>query len=1766
MSVFRRLIRSFQNLAAALLASSGRVLMAIARPGRRSQSGFILPTVTLVILVVTLVVAAILARSYDRAKNASNFRVNQATLSAAAPALDRARAKLDAAFEDPTLPREASDKSFNDVLAKDRYTLPDEVRLRIAIDFRDGSGTFTPDGTIQTNDLLSRNDVSQQEAMITAWRFPVDSDNNGRFDSFTLYGLYFRNPSRSPAGGFARARLPLDARTPPQDDSSSASAFCAAAQGTSASLVGADGWFKSGALLKKSFYTYVATVPITSLNDNQLLGDPENPNSPLDPNRYEVFRGNRGFSALEYQQDRTRIPLGNNAIVYEDDLDMRSGTPLSINGRVVVNSNLLASETGGAQQLRFYQVSSEESCFYEAENAKIIVGGNVVNGTLANNSDRGTIDVDLFRGRGTNPTGYSPPVGAAAINATQQSATTATNLTAYNTLAYEQRIALLVRATVANVAFNVPGFPGCRDTDPKSCVVLGSDPEPVRDRVQGRLNSDNNTDDPSSARRKELEVWFRNRTRRVPFAEVAFGADATAGFNEGNVLQGANTDNLRPPDAWINPQSAGVTLTPNQLPATDPDQLALTEDLLGDRITAGNSLPAKWFDPSINSFADANSRQLVTPLTAWTRPASAPNRYRQTQVRELVDVGLTDRDGFWETKAAEQPKNRLDAIGGLRIVTGAGVYLPGNENVNGTPQPNWSHVIWPDTLPQPPDRRAGRDNNAANHPNHQKVFYDDGSGTPVALDDDTALRPYLKMRATAVYHYTSGDPEATGTPPPAPIACVSSFYDPTTYETAQNRPGLPGVNPSPSGSINASGGLANNAALGSNGNSNNGITYNPPAFNTGDARLVYESNLVYPNGRLVNPLLKQALEKINTAGANNLTLAERGAIDSTLCALQILDGSLALNPQAGYSLPHGTIQEIAFLDARQVQQVDRDYITQPEVGAGSTVPPFAYPAGEPNNNLQVENRQPLEIRATVIDLDVLRRQDAPEIPAGPLTEWMFPDSGIIYATRDDALPDASGKQARSYTLGKEPGNNDNDPNTPYRENLGDVNLALYENNSERVSGTDFWLDPTRRPNAIMLINGRRLARNDDNRFTKSGVADGEEEKGLTLATNLPIYIKAQAGSPPGFNIHDQEEFTTALNVADYSNFYGRTEGQLNPNFACREGDPRLACTTGDNWRAVSVLGDSLTLLSETFRPGFRNEGNYDLDNHQTDNLFRTITPTGFPNSRTNFTPTSSPPAPGIFAPSEAWRTAVSLPTTPADPTDTVQERRLFQGFWDNAFSINGLSSANANNAFTGIANDATHTDPRYVGGAAPLNSTYFNNFVTPIQRRQNNFAEYLMESCNKLPVSECTVADWAINDAGDLKASDQVGSAPSDSGTTAVAPSKALQNKPRRVAFLRWTETFTTNGYTLFVGADSGSLSQVTTSLVDNDLILGQNERPVMLGIQGGGVGEVACYTYQGIVEIRESDGTTVVHTCNPLSNANRPRELANALRFRLAWENTNPFDKTTNLKNDDRYRYNPGDPRGLYLEDPNQAPPLGISQTFAANRQQQPRLVPVLQIHNTTANTGWSPYTNGRNDPFGFFWLPRVPNAYGTAGTSPQFNLLMAVGDTPARSDEFNGAVSNLPRFLENWLDVNGILNISGSFIQLKRSSYATAPFWHLIAKSDTLNNQSGNPSLFDYSQLYATNLNDKGRNNAYMAPLRRWGFDVGLLSQFPDLFSQRFTLPPTDAPNEYYREANRSDAWITALLCARNASTDPNNPLADGGRNAVNLDQRPNPANCDQ
>ncbi|MCV5276906.1 hypothetical protein OFC49_39865, partial [Escherichia coli] len=56
--------------------------------------------------------------------------------------------------------------------------------------------------------------------------------------------------------------------------------------------------------------------------------------------------------------------------------------------------------------------------------------------------------------------------------------------------------------------------------------------------------------------------------------------------------------------------------------------------------------------------------------------ASSVQRTRQSQLQILPDLGSVDRDGFWETEASKQPA-AYENSGGLRVVTGAGIYIDG---------------------------------------------------------------------------------------------------------------------------------------------------------------------------------------------------------------------------------------------------------------------------------------------------------------------------------------------------------------------------------------------------------------------------------------------------------------------------------------------------------------------------------------------------------------------------------------------------------------------------------------------------------------------------------------------------------------------------------------------------------------------------------------------------------------------------------------------------------------------------------------------------------------------------------------------------------------------------------------------------------------------------------------------------------------------------------------------------------------------------------
>ncbi|MEH1900027.1 MAG: hormogonium polysaccharide biosynthesis protein HpsA [Nostoc sp.] len=1519
------------------------------RPGS-VNAGFILPTVAMVTLVVVLLTTAILFRSFERSKNASNVRVNEAVLNAATPAIDRARAKLDKLFDDRRLPRATpSDKVLESTLSSTanlpEYTFGDETPLKV-------SYTYTTPPV-----------EGQPDPILTAWMFPVDTNNNGKFDTYTLYGIYFKTPPIS-GGTYSRARNPLEARTPPMT-SGNISTGCQDTLGTSATLVGNTGWINIASKLKKSFFVYTANVPITT----------NPPNTGSDAGKYEVFQGNKGFSGLEYLQDRIQLPLVNNAVVYDDDIEITPGVEFNLNGRILTNSNLLTGTNGSGVTL--YQVSSENSCFYDDDNAKIVVGGNLAAGVFTGTGDlNNSTSVHLFQGQGVDP------IQNVGVTANKSISPETPNNIAYNSLAYVQRINLLVQAQTANAE--------------------SSDPQEVKDGITQQLKVLNLTTSTATAsqlatiRNNQLQLYFKKRTRRVPYGEVGFGGIAiqqTTGVNytTTTVLQGSG-ESLRPPDTWVYPFKAsdgkskndgtliyanltlnisGSNLLPKATETTKQQKLG-KEQYVGDRILLGNNLPALWWNGTTFVGSDSTDTQDITGIN-WDDGDGTRNR--RSRVQQLADLGTVDRDGDWESTAATIPSTPQDSVGGLRVVTGAGIYLPEGFTISSIQTAfntalnillGGTNRIWSDMMPVPNTIGINADKSIQDTHNSNIVLPIITPLPPVPLPL-TPLTPYLRMRATAVYHYqASGYNQAT----PTPIACISSFYDPTNSTKAKNLAALP----------------FNNAT---GGNSHNGIVYAAPTKAVSDysALLNYQASLRYPNGRLVNELLKTALPK----AASSRTLSEQSAIHAAICAIQILDGTIGTPDNS--VIPHGAIYETAFLDARQIKAIHKDVSTagvetftnadgvQDGSGTVANVPDPSAGSTAPDYELAKETRQPLEIRATVLDISKLR---ATTYGTATPQEYLIPNSGIIYATRDDALLDLSASSINGTDAQK------------------------------TSSPVDFKLDPTRRPNAIMLINGDPIWRVLGFRDT---------EKGLILASNLPVYIKGD------FNKHTQEEFNTALS-SNLNNFYSRAATDRNPNFACRTGDARLPnCTTGDAWRPASVLSDAITLLSNNFQFGYRSDGDYDLNNNLGDT-----------NSITGTT-----------------------------------------GFQKNGFATNNSNVVNA--AWYGSDGLPKDLDSTITGTQG---SSYLNNLVTPIQRRITA-PEYLMEVCPKLPVSACDPGtDWWVTLPGDLlayplgiKASNVTG-APVQTfdlnthlaGTTAQAQSPTGSNSkylgyPRRVAFLRGTIL-----HPVTRGAPP-AFPALPILYINGELALDDTNKPTIIGIQSGKITSFPLSSF---------------------SSSNKPTSADNALWFLTS----NPYQDT---------------------KPPTFTPGSGTSD--------QPALSPMLQIKVAFGSDESISYDNGKIGPGGqqgSNWMQQA----SSAGTT--FNLVVAGGDTPARPTEENGGLQSFVRFLENWNPTGGsgdaiTARINGSFIQRTRSVYATAPIVAYLSNAGS--------SLAPYPIANAS-----GQIPFLLAPKRQWGYDVALLSQSPDAFSQKLAITPDDKPNEYFREVGRDDAWVQTLLCAKKAS----------------------------
>ncbi|MEM6252387.1 MAG: hormogonium polysaccharide biosynthesis protein HpsA [Cyanobacteria bacterium P01_D01_bin.156] len=309
------------------MSSALRWLLLLSKTAKTSSAGFVLPTTVLLLLVVSLTMGALSFRSFSRVERTIAIREQKIVDSFAAPAIDRAKAKLEYLFTEDDRVASKRPPSSNDLFGAltsqtdkgagiDPYTLPDETALDITGDnVLDPAWAFDSNGNTVIYSLLVAHE---------------NDDSSG-----TTVSL-FDNDAKAKADVLVTRNAPIN--------TAEANTNCPV------SRLAGDGWQETAANLQKNFQVDVLTVTGN--------GTP-----------------NKTVSAAEYQQVRNS-PKGNKFGAYfRYDLDISPGDPFRWNGSMHSESNIIAG-----RNLQAYLVSSPESCIFAPDSSEITISESDFNG------------------------------------------------------------------------------------------------------------------------------------------------------------------------------------------------------------------------------------------------------------------------------------------------------------------------------------------------------------------------------------------------------------------------------------------------------------------------------------------------------------------------------------------------------------------------------------------------------------------------------------------------------------------------------------------------------------------------------------------------------------------------------------------------------------------------------------------------------------------------------------------------------------------------------------------------------------------------------------------------------------------------------------------------------------------------------------------------------------------------------------------------------------------------------------------------------------------------------------------------------------------------------------------------------------------------------------------------------------------------------------------------------------------------------------------
>ena len=307
--------------------------------GRQAQpeGGFVLPTVTLLLVMLSLVLGILIFRTGSRTTQVIGERQQRQIYNATTPAIERAKAKLEFLFSEEAIPALPSDNDISlTLLANDgaevgpngnygRYTLRDETRVDINNDNNvDNAWTFQFD-----SDGDGNAETTVGYSILSLASFDPNPGNNDTSDVIAIQdpdetkadNLVVRNGPINLSGGVGNPNCPAPERSPFQ------------------------GWQNvTGSALRKSIQVHAFA---------------SNPNTGV-------------VSTLEMQQDK-QSNLGNKwGAWFRNDMEIFPGPNFNWNGAMFVAGSYFVG--GSNNRVRLYPVSSPSSCIYIPDNSEIVIG------------------------------------------------------------------------------------------------------------------------------------------------------------------------------------------------------------------------------------------------------------------------------------------------------------------------------------------------------------------------------------------------------------------------------------------------------------------------------------------------------------------------------------------------------------------------------------------------------------------------------------------------------------------------------------------------------------------------------------------------------------------------------------------------------------------------------------------------------------------------------------------------------------------------------------------------------------------------------------------------------------------------------------------------------------------------------------------------------------------------------------------------------------------------------------------------------------------------------------------------------------------------------------------------------------------------------------------------------------------------------------------------------------------------------------------------